>query len=147
MKLKSSLLVIIAFVAIQFIPYGHQHSNPPVATEPAWNSPQTRELFYRTCGDCHSHETAWPWYSHIAPASWLVERDVLEAREHFNVSRWGLQEKNEGHEAAEEFKDGEMPPWFFRIAHPETWLSDSEEQNLLAGLRSTFGTDKDENED
>lgn len=47
------------FALIQLVPYGRDHSNPPVVAEPAWDSPQTRELFFRACKDCHSHETTF----------------------------------------------------------------------------------------
>jgi len=47
-------------IAVQFVPYGRNHSNPPVLAEPAWNAAQTRTLFFRACGDCHSNQTTWP---------------------------------------------------------------------------------------
>jgi len=61
-------------VVIQFVPYGRAHTNPPVAQEPIWDSPQTRELARRACFDCHSNETMWPWYSNIAPISWIAHK-------------------------------------------------------------------------
>src|SRR3954449_12180710 len=76
-------------VVIQLIPYGHSHANPPVLKEPKWDSPQTRALAQRACFDCHSNETTWPWYTHIAPVSWLIARDVIEGRQHLNFSTWG----------------------------------------------------------
>jgi len=94
-------------------------------------------------GDCHSNETEWPWYSSVAPISWLVQHDVEEARSHFNVSEWG-RAKNHGDEAAKEVRDGEMPPWFYRPAHPEARLSDAERQELIAGLVATFGDEEAE---
>lgn len=136
---KLAALAALLLVAIQFVPYGRDRANPNVQGEPAWDSPRTHALFRRACGDCHSHETRWPWYSGFAPVSWLVYRDVTEGREHFNVSRWGVQKKNEGNEAYEKLREGEMPPWFYLPAHPEAWLSDQEEQALLAGLAETFG--------
>jgi mono/diheme cytochrome c family protein len=124
--------------AIQLVPYGREHANPPVAREPAWDAPRTRELFFRACKDCHSHETVWPWYSHVAPMSWLVQYDVDEARSHFDVSDWG-RKHNEGDEAAKMVREGEMPLWYFLPAHPEARLSDSEREELIAGLVATFG--------
>lgn len=141
---KLAGIAVLSLIAIQFIPYGGNHGNPPVVAEPAWDIPQTRTLFQRSCGNCHSHATQWPWYSNIAPASWLVYHDVAEGREHFNVSQWGVQEKNEGGEAYEKFKEGEMPPWYYLPAHPEAWLSDQEEQDLLTGLDGTFGREGQE---
>ncbi|RMF19064.1 MAG: cytochrome C [Candidatus Dadabacteria bacterium] len=131
------------FVLMQLVPYGRNHSNPDVRDEPQWDSPRTRTLFMRTCGDCHSHETKWPWYSWIAPASWLVYHDVAEGREHFNVSNWSGQEQH-GDEAVEEYREGDMPPWFYLPLHPEARLGDADRQALLTGLEATFGTDEGE---
>ena len=73
--------LIIAGVAIQFIPYGKDHTNPPVTSEPKWDSPQTKALFDRACASCHSNKTKWPKYSNYAPISWLITHDVNEGRE------------------------------------------------------------------
>lgn len=132
---------LLVLFAIQFVPYGRDHVNPPVQAEPAWDSPQTRALFFRACGDCHSNETVYPWYTSVAPFSWLAARDVEEGREEFNVSEWGRPE-NEGAEAAETVKKGEMPLWFYTIPHPEAKLTAAERQALIAGLTATFGARK-----
>jgi len=138
-NLRFVLLALAGFgVGIQLVPYGRGHANPEVSQEPGWDRPRTRELFFRVCKDCHSNQTEWPWYSFVAPASWLVQRDVDEGRSHFNVSEWG-REKNHGDEAAELVREGEMPPWFYLPAHPEARLSDEEREELLAGLVATFG--------
>jgi hypothetical protein len=67
-----------------------------------------------------------------------VQRDVEEGRSHFNVSEWGRPE-NHGDEAAEQVREGEMPPWFYLPAHPEAWLSDAERATFVEGLVATFG--------
>lgn len=141
-------LSVIAFggllallVVIQVIPYGHSHINPAVASEPAWDSPQTRTLFFRACGDCHSNETAWPWYTNVAPVSWLTTRDVVEGRHALNVSEWG-QKKNKADEAAKTVRNGEMPPWFYLPLHPTAKLTDAEQQQLIKGLTATFGSEE-----
>ncbi|APF17230.1 cytochrome c [Caldithrix abyssi DSM 13497] len=139
--MKRNILIILAFIiiGIQLVPYGRDHDNPPVVREPNWDSPKTRALFFRACADCHSNQTQWPWYSHIAPVSWLVQYDVNEGREHFNVSMWGVQKRNEGDEAAEELTEGEMPLWFYVILHPKARLSEGEKNELIKGLKATFG--------
>ncbi len=145
MKINKIILILLALlIMIQLVPYGKDHQNPPVVKEPKWNTPKTRELFFRACGDCHSNETKWPWYSNIAPISWLVARDVHEGREHFNVSQWGAQSKNEGDEAYEELNEGEMPMKIYLLAHPEAKLSDEEKETLLNGLKATFGVKKED---
>ncbi len=110
MNKKIFKTLIILIIVIQFIPYGRKHTNPQIVSEPEWNSLETRDLFFQTCKDCHSNETEWPWYSNIAPISWLIQYDVNEGREHFNVSMWGIQKRNEGEEAAEELQEGAFSP-------------------------------------
>lgn len=124
-------------LALQLVPYGREHPNPPVVNEPEWSDARTRELFFRACGDCHSNETDWPWYSAVAPASWLVRWDVEEARSHFDVSEWG-RPKNHGDEAADMVRKGEMPLWRYRLLHPEARLSEAERAELAEGLQATF---------
>ena len=118
-------------------------SNPPVVAEPDWDSPRTREIFMRSCGDCHSNETVWPWYTSIPPGSFLIARDVREGRENFNVSEWGRPE-NEGDEAAEKVKEGEMPLPIYLVLHPEARLSDAEMSEFIQGLVNTFGSEEEE---
>lgn len=126
------------FLLIQFLPFGKVQANPPVVAEPAWDSPQTRETFMRACGDCHSNQTVWPWYSRIAPVSWLINRDVSEGRRKLNVSEWGLR-KNDADDIIEVVQNGEMPPWFYLPLHPQARLSAEEKQAFLQGLTATFG--------
>ena len=113
----------IAFVAIQFIPV--ERSNPPVTA--LIDAPEdVMTTLRRSCWDCHSNETEWPWYSFVAPISWLVQRDVEEARSHFNVSELG-REKNHGDEAGRLVQEGGMPPWFYLPLHPDEHLSDEDD--------------------
>ena len=143
MKYKIIGAIIIASITIQLIPYGKNYSNPPVLAEPKWDSPQTRELFFRVCADCHSNETKRPWYSSVAPVSWLVQHDIDDGRKHFNISVWGIQERNDGDDAAGEIEEGEMPPWFYLIPRPNARLSEEESKSLIKGLVATFGEEKE----
>ncbi|MDD3814980.1 MAG: heme-binding domain-containing protein [Desulfocapsaceae bacterium] len=139
MKTKILISCLILLVAIQFVPYGKNYVNPQVVAEPQWDSPETRALFMKTCGDCHSYETKWPWYSKVAPVSWLITSDVNEARQYFNVSTWQHQERNNGKDAVYELREGKMPPLRYLAAHPEARLGEQEKAALLKGLSSTFG--------
>lgn len=140
--LKIILVLVVLFVIIQFVPYGHSHNNPPVLSEPKWDSPQTESLFYRACGSCHSNKTRWPWYSNVAPVSWLIQSDVNEGREELNVSEWVPGRTNHGSKAASEVSDGDMPPFQYLIMHPEARLSKKEKEALIKGLVRTFGEQK-----
>lgn len=131
--------LLVLFIVIQLVPYGRDHSNPAVVAEPAWDSPITRDLAVRACFDCHSNETVWAWYSHVAPISWLVQRHVDEGREELNFSEWHLPQEVD--EAAETVRDGSMPTRDYVLAHPEARLSDEERRVLTAGLVATFGDD------
>jgi len=124
---------------IQVVPYGRDHSNPPVIQEPSWDSPRTRELAVRACFDCHSNETRWPWYAHVAPVSWLLQWDVDEGRRIVNFSEWH-RTYEEASESAETVIEGEMPPWYYLPLHPSAKLSSEEKQELIRGLTATFGS-------
>lgn len=140
MVIGFGMLIII----IQFVPYGRDHDNPPVTSEPAWDSPVTRDLAVRACFDCHSNETVWPWYSNIAPMSWLVQRDIDEGREELNWSEWGPE--SEGDESAETVTEGSMPPGAYTLMHPDARLTEQELNALITGLVATFGSDEDDDD-
>ncbi|HMO58311.1 MAG TPA: heme-binding domain-containing protein [Roseiflexaceae bacterium] len=144
-RIATNLLITLLFglLAIQALPFGRNHTNPPVLAEPAWDSATTRVLFMRACADCHSNETAWPWYSSVAPVSWLVARDVVEGRQKLNISEWGRAEQ-EADDAAETVQKGEMPLWFYIPLHPEAALMPIEREQLIAGLTATFGGEHDD---
>ena len=130
-----ALLAVI--IIVQLLPYGRNHTNPAVIQEPNWGSPQTRELAQRACFDCHSNETVWPWYSNIAPASWLVQKDVDEARRYLNFSEWTGRIR-EADEIAEVVAEREMPPSQYLLMHSQARLSPSEKEALIRGLNASF---------
>lgn len=127
---------ILVVAAIQAVPYGRAHTNPPVRMEPAWDSPATRELAVRACFDCHSNETEWPWYTNVAPMSWLGQRDVDEGRDELNFSEWDRRQEID--DLGEAVYEG-MPPWFYTILHPSAGLSGAEKAALVDGFEATLG--------
>lgn len=135
--LKLVGILIAALLLIQLVPYGRAHTNPPVVSEPQWQDATTKDLVTRACYDCHSNETFWPWYSNIAPASWLVQRDVEEGRQKLNFSEWGGRER-EVEEIIEVVQEGEMPPIQFTLIHAEARLSEAERTQLISGLKASL---------
>jgi hypothetical protein len=131
---------LLLFLLIQLVPYGRDHTNPPLVRELAWDSVQTEQLARRACYDCHSNETAWPWYSNVAPVSWLLQRHVVEGRAELNFSEWGAgREGEEAEELAEVVLEGGMPPRSYLLLHPEAILSRAEKEALAQGLAATAG--------
>jgi len=135
---RTGLGVLGTFVAIQLVPYGRDHTNPPVTGEPTWDAPATRVLARQACFDCHSNETQWPAYASIAPASWLVQHDVEEGRAVLNFSEWARHQK-EAKEAAKEVREGEMPPTAYTLIHGHARLSAADLERLAQGLTQTVG--------
>ncbi len=127
----------VLFIAIQFVPYGRDHTNPPEVQEPKWDSPQTRELAVRACFNCHSNQTEWPWYSNVAPISWMLYRDVIEGRTQMNFSEWNRIQR-EARQASQKIEKGEMPQWYYVPIHPEAQLTAAEKKALMDGLRATI---------
>lgn len=131
------LTAIAVFVVLQLVPYGRDHTNPPIVAEPKWDSPATRALAKRACFDCHSSETVWPWYANIAPASWLVYRDVVGARAEFSFSDWNIKPARL-RRIVSVLNAGEMPPKQYLLLHPEARLTADEKAKLLAGMEKTL---------
>ena len=129
---------IVVFFAIQFVPYGHEHTPPPTGRLVAWDARRTLELARRACFDCHSNQTLWPWYSRVAPVSWLVQRDVNGGRRHLNFTEWDKPQRH-AKDIAEQVKQGDMPPWFYLPMHPAARLTDAEKQALIDGAEKTLG--------
>ena len=144
--IKTALLLIGAGIVfallIQLVPINH--TNPPVVTAVKWDSPQTQALFRRACADCHSNETVWPWYSYVAPVSWLVAHDVEEGRGRLNVSDLSALDANRLSHTVEEvakvIQRGEMPKSIYLPTHPEARLSAEETAALASGLQKTLAS-------
>ena len=133
----------LAMCAIQLVPVAR--TNPPVESG-IDAPPQVQSILRRACYDCHSNETTWPWYSRIAPISWMVARDVREARREMNFSTWNRLDRKKRirmiHEVWEQVEDGEMPPWFYLPAHPKARLSDADRAILQAWPASAGREDR-----
>jgi len=111
-------ILVIAIIAAQFIPV--TRDNPPVKAD--FNgAAAVKAVLKKSCYDCHSNQTVWPWYSQVAPMSWLVASDVHEARQKLNFSEWGMmppaKHSRAAEEAWEEVEKGEMPMAVYLIMH------------------------------
>jgi len=124
-------VAVAVIVLVQFIPV--TRVNPPVEEEivaPA----EVQRVLERSCYDCHSFESRWPWYARVAPASWYVTRHVNEAREHMNFSTWNRYdaEKRADHieEIGEEVGEGKMPLKSYLLLHRGARLSEEERATI-----------------
>jgi mono/diheme cytochrome c family protein len=135
---RIGLGVLGTLLVIQLVPYGRDHSNPPVTGEPAWDSPATRALAKQACFECHSNETEWPAYASVAPVSWLVQRDVDEGRAALNLSEW-TRRQEEAEDASEAVLEGEMPPAAYTLVHAHARLNAADRDQLARGLATTLG--------
>jgi hypothetical protein len=140
-----ALLTIVTLGLIQVVPYGRDHSNPPVTAEPDWSSPRTRELMVNSCFACHSNEVEWPWYSNIAPMSWAITDHVNEGRGKVNYSEFTTSAED-ADKTVDEVVNGSMPPGYFTSfgLHSAANLDEAEVEELVAGLRATPGLSETE---
>jgi hypothetical protein len=108
-------------------------TNPPITQDIA-APPEVDEILRRACYDCHSNEVVWPWYSHVAPVSWLLARDVREGRAELNFSTWDAydpaKKAKKLKESNEEAAEGEMPPWFYVAVHRHAALTAADVERL-----------------
>ena len=141
--------LVLLFVILQLVPTpGAQ--NPPVEEEVVAPE-EVLQILRQSCYNCHSHETAWPWYADVAPAKWLVRNHVANARDELNFSTWNRYDaEDRAHnweEVAEEVEEGEMPLRSYLLVHRDARLTDAERQLLVdwageaAGGQAEAGTE------
>ncbi len=130
-----ALVLGVTFLAMQLVPYGWRHPNPPVRLDAPWPSEESARLARVACYDCHSNETRWPLYSYVAPMSWLVRRDVENGRDELNFSEWD-RDADEADDAIETLLDRSMPPRQYTLVHRDASLDDRERAILVDALRA-----------
>jgi hypothetical protein len=120
-----------------------QRSNPPISA-PLRAPADVEAILKRCCADCHTNETRWPWYAHVAPASWLVARDVKVGRDNLDFSYWGQLPTDEQRRLAKsitrELTADAMPLSNYRILHPKARLTPSEVERLQEWFSSPAAT-------
>ena len=143
---RSALGMCVAFILIQFIPMNR--INPPVEADVS-APPDVGSVLRRACYDCHSSETRWPWYSHVAPVSWVIAHDVHEGRATLNYSTWNRLSPEKQAEAIqeswEEVAEGKMPTWYYLPLHPEARLS-ANDQSVLQAWSGSAATRSEKSE-
>jgi hypothetical protein len=128
--------IVILAIGIQFV--STDRANPPIdSTKELTGLPQdVSGMLERACFDCHSNRTVWPWYSHVAPASWLVAADVKEGRRHLNFSEWEgysvRKRKAKLEDIITEVDKATMPPGQYVLLHGRARLSAEERERIVA---------------
>lgn len=146
-RVKIAVLALVAFlVAIQLVQ--PKRTNPPTIPSRTIAAhlqvpDQVHAVLQKACGDCHSNQTVWPWYSHVAPISWVVTDDVVEGRRHMNLDDWEAQESPKqanDHliDICKEVTEKGMPPFTYRIAQRESRLK-TEEISAICSWSRSFG--------
>jgi heme-binding protein len=136
--LKIALLVfIVAIIVIQFFRPDRLHTDEITQDHiiRKMNVPDSAlSILKRSCYDCHSNHTTWPWYSNISPVSWLVADDVKEGRKKMNFSEWGKLSQSKQvlrlESICEQIKEGEMPLPNYLIIHTNAVLTEHDKEIL-----------------
>jgi Haem-binding domain len=147
---KIVLALLILFVLVQFVPRSvFPITNPPVIQADTVEAravaltPQVAAILKRSCYDCHSNTTVWPWYNKVAPVSWLLSSDVSEARGNVNFSEWGRYDAKRAaaklQNICEQVDRGEMPLWYYTPLHPKTKLSAADKTAICAWTHAELG--------
>lgn len=135
---KLLVVILVAFIIIQFFPI--DKTNPPIDkgmdfVEIKKTPDNISSLLKTSCYDCHSHETTYPWYSNIAPASWFLQNHIKEGRRKFNFSTFAMYDtKRQIHkmeECVEMIEKRKMPLESYYIGHQDAKLTDEQRVELV----------------
>jgi len=142
MLIAAGVAVVVAIGSTMIHPFGvlgAAEGNQTILRE-AQIDPETLLIIQRACRNCHSQQTVWPWYSHVAPVSWLLARDVQQARLHMNLSRWQDYSTDEQlrllSAIGSAVRNRQMPVQRYLLLHPEARLTDAERQQIYRWTRT-----------
>ena len=131
LRLGLLLSVVALFVGIQLLPSGMVN---PASKGEVSAPPEIQDTLKRSCYDCHSNQTQWPWYSHVAPFSWAVARDIELGRRQLNFSEWGdyypATRRRKLQWMGRALQQEVMPPLSYRLIHPSSRLSPQDRAQL-----------------
>lgn len=156
MKRRILLGLALVFVIIQFIPVELPPPDPDRSGDligTGLANQEVAQLFKTSCYSCHSNETEYPWYSHVAPSSWLVARDVREGRDELNFSTWLKYDTTRMirklDDIASEVGEGNMPMPIYTLMHPSAKLTDEQRELIVAwtetAMDALVGEEEEEN--
>jgi hypothetical protein len=150
--LKKILIALAVLVVLaQLVPQSvFPTTNPPVNPANAVDArthsltPAVAAILQRSCYDCHSNRTVWPWYSKVAPVAWLISNDVTEGRNEVNFSDWAQYNPKRAarklQEICEQVERGDMPLWYYRPMHRGTTLSAIDKDAICAWTKAERAT-------
>jgi hypothetical protein len=139
--MMTALKLICALAAVALIvgAVGAQHRAPMKPgnyLKSALLNSEPAKVLAKTCGNCHSDHTDWPWYSNLAPFSWWIARDVREGRKRLDFSEWDTYSQWQRQDKLESIcgliSTGRMPPWQYTAMHPEARLTEKEKKAVCA---------------
>jgi hypothetical protein len=137
-------LVVVALLFIGAQAYRPDRTNPAVDERRTMRAntqmtPEVEAVLRRSCNDCHSSETVWPWYSNVSPVSWFLKSHIDDGRRQLSFSEWATYPKRKRerklHEMCEQVESGEMPLKSYLPLHPSARLSDDDKRRLCEWTR------------
>ena len=131
--------LLVIFLLAQFV--RPAKSNPPIDPAKELRAPaNVQQIIDRSCVDCHTNRTSYPWYSQVTPINWYLADHIKEGRHELNFSEYGSykpRRKNKKlEEICEQVEEGEMPLPEYTWLHPGTKLSEADKQTLCAWSKS-----------
>lgn len=139
---RTAVLIVIGFAAAQLV--RPARTNPPTEAGRTIHAQQGATsglvaVLDRACGDCHSNRTQWPWYTRVAPTSWIYAYGVAEGRKAVNFSEWAAyapeRQRNLLVASCADVKKGKMPGSPYTLLNPNARLSASDVETICAAAR------------
>lgn len=129
---RAGLIVfLVLFIGAQFVrPNRTNPSSPAGASLLTKATPEVAAILDRSCRDCHTNDTRWPWYTNITPMNWLVANHVHQGRENMNLSTWSAYDEDDQDKflggICSLARRGRMPLPSYLLIHRDAKLSDAD---------------------
>ncbi|MFZ1799971.1 MAG: heme-binding domain-containing protein [Chitinophagaceae bacterium] len=144
---KILLLLLVAFIVIQFFRPEKNISATKSANDITMVYPvpeNVQQIFARSCNDCHSNNTQYPWYAEVQPIAWFLADHVKDGKDELNFSEFGTyriaRQNKKMKETIKEIKEGEMPITSYTLLHGDAKLSEADKQTVISWCESVQKT-------
>jgi len=144
---KILVLLLIAFIVIQFFRPEKNIAATKSANDITMVYPvpeNVQQIFARSCNDCHSNNTQYPWYAEVQPAAWFLADHIKDGKDELNFSEFGTyriaRQNKKMKECIKQIKDGDMPIDSYTFIHRDANLSDADKQAVITWCESVQKT-------
>lgn len=148
------LVVILLFIGLQFFrPAKNNSGDTHKSIASLYDvSPRVDSILQRSCMDCHSNKTIYPWYAQVEPVGWWLGNHIKNGKRHLNFDNFAsmrvAMQKKRMEDCLEQLKNDDMPLSSYTLIHRNAILTEADKdtlsgwcQGIIDRIKATYPPD------